>query len=103
VETSLKCNLLGLKSSGSRLVVLFLGAEMAITIYTAGSILVIDEPFEIEAEFDLFEDVEFEVDEEDIEYDADGTAWYFDEEDEVYYYYDEEEDVWVEYEDEEVE
>jgi hypothetical protein len=79
--------------------VLFLGAEMAITIYTAGSILVIDGEYEIEEELDLEE--EFEVDEDEIEYDADGTAWYFDEDEEVYYYFDEDEDVWVEYDDEE--
>jgi hypothetical protein len=80
--------------------VLFLGAEMAITIYTAGSILVIDGEYHIEEDLELVEE-EFEVDEDEIEYDADGTAWYYDEDEEVYYYFDEDEDAWVEYDDEE--
>jgi hypothetical protein len=33
--------------------------------------------------------------EEDFELDEDGTAWWFDEDEEVWYYFDEDEDDWV--------
>jgi hypothetical protein len=36
--------------------------------------------------------------EEEFELDEDGTAWWFDEDEEVWYYFDEDEDDWVAYE-----
>lgn len=47
---------------------------------------------------DAYEYIELEDD--DIEYDEDGVAWWFDEEDEIWYYFDEDEDDWVEFDDE---
>jgi len=77
---------------------------MAITIYTADAVVVVDgEAHEIE-----FDEVEFDVedefdgeDEDGVEYDVDGVAWWYDEENDVVYFYDDEAEDWVEYEGEE--
>jgi len=54
--------------------------------------------------FDFEELLDFmgyeEVEEEEYEYDEDGVAYWYDEENEVYYWYDEESDDWYECEDE---
>jgi hypothetical protein len=50
---------------------------------------------------EVFEDDEVEADEDGIEYDAEGTAWWYDEETEVYYYFDEDADDWLEYDESE--
>jgi hypothetical protein len=70
---------------------------MAITIYTTDAVVVIDSDlYEIE-----FDD-EVECDDEDgVEYDVDGVAWWYDEENDVVYFFDDEADDWVEYEGEE--
>ena len=80
-------------------VVVFWGIKMSITIYTGSSVLVIDGEYDIIEDFELIEEEcdEEECDEDGIEYDADGTAWWDDEDAEVYYYYDEDEEDWVEY------
>jgi len=53
-------------------------------------------------EFEDFADEEFDCCEDDgIEYDEDGVAWWFDDEEEVWYYFDEEFDDWFEYDDSE--
>jgi hypothetical protein len=52
-------------------------------------------------EFDAEDEVEMEDEDDGIEWDEDGVAWWFCEEDEVYYYFDEEADDWVEYDDSE--
>jgi hypothetical protein len=46
-----------------------------------------------------FEDVDFD-DEDGVEYDEDGVAWWFDEEDEIWYFYDEQFDDWFEWDEE---
>ena len=46
---------------------------------------------------DLDDEVEIDEDEDGIEYDTDGVAWWYDEETEVYYYFDEDADDWLEY------
>jgi hypothetical protein len=43
---------------------------------------------------------DFEIEDEEYEYDDDGVAYWFDEENEVWYWYDEESDDWYECEDE---
>jgi len=58
----------------------------------------------IDDELVFEEEYEYE-DEEGVEYDEDGVAWWFDEDDAIWYYFDEDEDSWVEledYEDEEL-
>ena len=46
----------------------------------------------------------FEFDAEDgVEYDDEGYAWWYDEEEDIYYVYDEDADEWVEFEDDESE
>ena len=47
--------------------------------------------------FELIEDEEVE---EEYEYDDEGTAYWYDEENDVWYWYDEESDDWYECEDE---
>ena len=42
----------------------------------------------------------FGVEEEEYEYDEDGVAYWYDEENDVWYWYDEESDDWYECEDE---
>jgi hypothetical protein len=44
---------------------------------------------------------EYEDDEEDIEYDEDGVAWWFDNEAEVWYFFDEDADDWFEWDESE--
>lgn len=53
---------------------------------------------EIDDDVDFFNDDEEE--EEEYEYDEDGVAYWYDEENEVYYWYDEESDDWYECEEE---
>ena len=50
---------------------------------------------EIDDDVDFFNDDEEEV-EEEYEYDEDGVAYWYDEENEIYYWYDEESDDWYE-------
>lgn len=58
--------------------------------------------FEGDELFDIVEhDEDFEDADDEIEYDEDGVAWWFDADEEVWYYFDEDEDDWVEYEDDE--
>ena len=67
---------------------------MAITIYTGNSVVVIDEDvLDFEVECDKCDE------DEGIEYDVDGNAWWYDEENDVLYVYDEEADDWVVYDD----
>lgn len=76
---------------------------MAITIYTTDAVVVIDsDVYEIEFddEFECDEEVESE-DEDGVEYDVDGVAWWFDEENDVLYFFDDESDDWIEYDGEE--
>ena len=40
------------------------------------------------------EDIEHDAD-DGVEYDDEGTAWYYCDEDEVYYYFDEEAEEWL--------
>jgi len=70
---------------------------MPITIYTTDAVVVIDSDV-CEIEFD--NEVESE-DEDGVEYDVDGVAWWFDEENDVLYFYDDEAEDWVEYDGEE--
>jgi len=49
---------------------------------------------EIDDDVDFFNDDEEE--DEEYEYDEEGTAYWYDEENEVYYWYDEESDDWYE-------
>ena len=72
---------------------------MAITIYTADAVIEIDNDV-YEIEFDDEEEFDGEL-EEGIEYDVDGVAWWFDEENDVLYFFDDESDDWVEYDGEE--
>jgi hypothetical protein len=57
---------------------------------------------EIDDDVDFFNDGEEEVEEEEekYDYDEDGVAYWYDEENEVYYWYDEESDDWYECEEE---
>jgi len=70
---------------------------MPITIYTTDAVVVIDSDV-CEIEFD--NEVESE-DEDGVEYDVDGVAWWFDEANDVLYFYDDEAEDWVEYDGEE--
>jgi len=72
---------------------------MAITIYTTDAVVVIDSDV-CEIEFDNEEEFDGEL-EEGVEYDVDGVAWWFDEENDVLYFYDDEAEDWVEYDGEE--
>lgn len=78
---------------------------MAITIYTADAVIEIDnDAYEIEFDDEVEFDAEDEFDGEDedgVEYDVDGVAWWYDEENDVVYFYDDEAEDWVEYEGEE--
>lgn len=76
---------------------------MAITIYTADAVVVIDSDlYEIEFDDEVECDDEVESEDEDgVEYDVDGVAWWYDEENDVVYFFDDEADDWVEYEGEE--
>jgi hypothetical protein len=47
-------------------------------------------------EFDAGDEVEDEFADEEYEYDEEGVAYWFDEENEVWYFYDEESDDWYE-------
>jgi len=49
-----------------------------------------------------FEEDEFDA-EDGVEYDDEGYAWWYDEEEDIYYVYDEDADEWVEFEDDESE
>lgn len=42
-------------------------------------------------------DTDYDFSEDGIEYDEDGVAWWFDEDEEIWYYYDEESEEWYEY------
>jgi len=52
---------------------------------------------------ELFGAAEYEEydDEEGVEYDEDGVAWWFDEEEEIWYFYDEDADDWFEWDESE--
>jgi len=68
---------------------------MATTIYTADAVIEIDnDVYEIEHE----DEVEFDGEDDGVEYDVDGVAWWYDEENDVVYFYDDETEDWVEYE-----
>lgn len=76
---------------------------MAITIYTTDAVVVIDSDLheiEFDDEVECDDEVEHE-DEDGVEYDVDGVAWWYDEENDVVYFFDDEADDWVEYEGEE--
>jgi hypothetical protein len=80
---------------------------MAITIYTADAVIEIDNDayeieFDDEVEFDAEDEFDGEGEDEDgVEYDVDGVAWWYDEESDVVYFYDDEAEDWIEYEGEE--
>lgn len=76
---------------------------MAITIYTADAVIEIDnDVYEVEFDDEVECDDEVEHEDEDgVEYDVDGVAWWYDEENDVVYFYDDEAEDWVEYEGEE--
>lgn len=62
-----------------------------------GNVFVFSFDFEDLLAFFGFEEVVEEVEEaEDYEYDDDGVAYWYDEEEEVWYWYDEESDDWYE-------
>jgi hypothetical protein len=76
---------------------------MAITIYTADAVIEIDnDVYEVEFDDEVECDDEVEHEDEDgVEYDVDGVAWWYDEENDVVYFYDDEAEDWVVYEGEE--
>lgn len=47
------------------------------------------------------EEEESDIEYGDIEYDEDGVAYWYDEDEDVYYYYDEEDDEWYEVDEDE--
>ena len=57
---------------------------------------------EIYVDGELVYEDDFDIEDEGVEYDEDGVAWWFDEEEEIWYFYDEYFDDWFEW-DEEVE
>jgi hypothetical protein len=52
---------------------------------------------EIYVDGELVYEDDFDIEDEGVEYDEDGVAWYFDEEDEIWYFYDEIEEDWYEW------
>lgn len=83
---------------------------MDFTIDTNGVSLTITSPFELDLTYvqdfldsllNVFE-IEFDDAEDDgVEFDDEGTAWWFDEEAEEWYYFDEDTEEWELYEGEE--
>jgi hypothetical protein len=83
---------------------------MEFVIEVNGITLTISAPFELDLTFlqnfldtltPMFE-FEFEDDEDDgVEFDDEGTAWWYDEVDDSWHYFDEESEEWELYEDEE--
>jgi hypothetical protein len=53
-----------------------------------------------DVEYVDYEDEDFEDEDDGIEYDEDGVAWWFDEDEEIWYFYDEDEDDWFEWDEE---
>ena len=84
---------------------------MDFTIDTNGISLTITSPIELDLTFvqDFLEsllpvyDIEFDEEDDGVEFDDEGTAWWFDEEEEEWYYFDEETEEWELYEEEEYE
>lgn len=56
---------------------------------------------EIYVDGELVYEDDLDIEDEGVEYDEDGVAWWFDEEEEIWYFFDTVEADWVEYDDEE--